>query len=103
LKLRYIGTRGFKLHIGDVVHDLKEGDVVDFEPWKIRSSRLTTLFEVAEDDPDKLTKEEKKFLKSLSTKRFADPSLYTKKEKVLTELQAELKRRAELEKEKNKT
>lgn len=96
MKLRYIGTRPFKLQIGDEICHLQEGDIVDVKPWKIRSSRLDVLFEVAETDPEALTKADKKFLKG--KKGFADPELYA--EKMELTLEEALK---EIEKEKKKT
>ncbi len=74
MRLRYIGTRPFKLMIRDEIRHLQDGDVVDVDPWKIRASRLDVLFELAEDNPEALTKADKKFLKA--KKGFADPSLY---------------------------
>lgn len=94
MRLRYIGRRPFRLILRDQELHLRDGDVVDLDPWKIRSTRLMALFEVAEENPEALSKADKKFLESLNG--FADTELYTEKKETLKE------RLDKIEEEKNK-
>lgn len=63
MRLKYVGLRPFKIQVKDKIHLLNEGDIVEVDPWKIRSKRLVTLFEPLVDDDDVLTKRERKSLK----------------------------------------
>ena len=64
MRLRYKGLRPFTLHVRDETYVLNEGDIVEVDPWKIRSNRLS-LFDVLVDDDEVLTEKEKKLLKVL--------------------------------------
>jgi len=64
VRLRYKGLRPFTLHVRDETYVLNEGDIVEVDPWKIRSKRLS-LFDVLVDDDEVLTEKEKKLLKVL--------------------------------------
>jgi len=63
VRLRYKGLRPFTLHVRDETYVLNEGDIVEVDPWKIRSKRLISLFDVLVDDEEVLTEKEKKLLK----------------------------------------
>lgn len=63
--LKYVGIRPFKMLVKDKPYLLHEGDVVDVDPWKIRSKRLARLFEPLIDDETLLTKREKNHLRIL--------------------------------------
>jgi len=68
VRLRYKGLRPFTLHVRDETYVLNEGDIVEVDPWKIRSNRLS-LFDVLVDDEEALTEKEKKMLKVMKLKR----------------------------------
>jgi len=69
MRLRYVGLRPFKILVRDKAHLLHEGDVIDVDPWKIRSKRLAELFEPLMDDKEVLTEREKKLLRALKVNK----------------------------------
>jgi len=69
MRLRYVGLRPFKILVRDETHLLCEGDVIEVDPWKIRSKRLAELFEPLMDDEAVLTDRETKLLRALKVNR----------------------------------
>ena len=69
MRLRYIGLRPFKIQVKDELYLLREGDVVDVDPWKIRSKRLAALFEPLVEEGAVLSKREKRLLKTLKVNK----------------------------------
>jgi len=69
VRVRYKGLRPFRLHVKDKTYILNEGDVVEVDPWKIRSKRLISLFDILVDDEEALTEREKKLLKIVKLKK----------------------------------
>jgi len=69
MRLKYVGFRPFKILVKDKSYLLYEGDVIEFDPWKIRSKRLVALFEPLVDDEELLTEKEKQTLKALKIKK----------------------------------
>lgn len=69
MRVRYKGLRPFRLLVKDRTYMLNEGDIVEVDPWKIRSKRLISLFDVLVDDEEALTEREKKLLKVVKLKK----------------------------------
>lgn len=69
MRLRYKGLRPFRLFVKDKTYVLNEGDIVEVDPWKIRSKRLISLFDILVDDEEALTEREKKLLKVVKLKK----------------------------------